>query len=263
MAALRHYFAEQAGRLGLVTEVEIDKSLQQHQRMEALGRMASEVAHDFGNLLTVILGYSELLEPELPDAGEAAVYLSEIRRAAQQASVLTCQLLSFGRHSRAVVAPVDLAVLVQGMGGLLRPLLGKSVELASVAGPDAGRVRADPKQLEQVVVNLVINARDALPFGGRIDLAVEAIDLSGPLAHAFGEVPPGAYVRLTVRDNGLGMDEQTLSQLFRPFFTTKAQGTGLGLAIVARVVRQSGGHVVVRSTLGRGTTFEIYLPRLI
>jgi signal transduction histidine kinase len=223
--------------------------------------LASEVAHDFGNLTTVMLGYSELLLAAADGDGPDRSYLAELHRAAERASALTAQLLGYSRPTAGAPAPLDLAALVRGLATLLGRVLGSRGRLTVTAAGGAP-VRADTRQVEQALVNLVLNARDALPVNGHVEVTVEPVRLAAPLTPALGAAPAGDYVRLSVRDDGCGMTAEMRAQLFRPFFTTKPHGTGLGLAIVARVARQCGAAVTVESEPGRGTTFALYFPRL-
>ncbi len=221
-------------------------------RLEAVGRLAGGVAHEFNNLLVVINGYSEMLldDPQLPPAARDA--LAEIRKAGERAASLTRQLLAFG--CRQLLAPVvlDLNALLAGLEELLRRLMGPGVAVAFLPDPGLGPVRADPSQLEQVVLNLCLNARDAMPQGGTLTLQTRSAGAEA-----------GRWVALDVRDTGPGMDEQTRARLFEPFFTTKelGRGTGLGLAVVHGIVTQSGGRVLVDSRPDQGTTFTVLLPR--
>jgi CheY-like chemotaxis protein len=233
--------------------------------MEAVGRLAGGVAHDFNNLLTVIASGTELLLQSLRDPAERE-YAEMIRQAGERGAGLTRQLLAFSR--RQVLRPevLDLNALLTDLQRLLRRLIGEDIEQVTDLSPEAGRVRADRTQLEQVVMNLAVNARDAMPQGGRLTLRTHNANVSDqttPLPRARGWVPPGDYTVLEVRDTGLGMTEEVKAHLFEPFFTTKEQGkgTGLGLATVYGVVRQTGGHIVVESEPGQGTAFRIYLPR--
>jgi PAS domain S-box-containing protein len=253
-----------AGALGMITDItdrrRLEEQFLQAQKMEAVGRLAGGVAHDFNNLLTVILSYGELLRPRLADPDDLGM-VEEITRAVGQASSLTRQLLAFGR--KGVIQPrvLDLGAAVAQTQKMLRRLIGEDVELAVArpAGPVA--VKADPGQLEQVLLNLAINARDAMPQGGRLTVEVQVVELDGAYAAAHLRVRPGAYALLAVSDTGVGMDAATRARAFEPFFTTKGEkGTGLGLATVYGVVEQSGGHVAVYSEPGRGTTFKVYLP---
>ena len=238
--------------------------LQQAQKREAMGRLAGGVAHDFNNLLTVIIGCLELADADIPDGSAARARLAEVRRAADRAARLTQQLLAFSRQQ--VLAPrvLDLNALVAGAATMIGRLVGDDVALSTVLRPLPGPVRADPGQLEQVLMNLAVNARDAMPGGGALAIETGAVPDAAELRHAAGGVPiePGPYVRVTVRDAGCGMDEATRARLFEPFFTTKevGRGTGLGMAIVYGIVKQSGGYVFVDSAPGAGTTVRVYLP---
>ena len=238
----------------------LEQRLQEAQKMEALGRLASGVAHDLNNLLTVIHGYGALLHDALPPAGEAHAFLAEVTAAGKRAAALTHQLLAFSR--RQVLQPrlLDVNAELSQLELLLRRTLGEDVHLAVELAPDLPRVRIDPAQLEQVVINLAVNARDAMPHGGELTLATGIASPPAGEAAKSGENP--RWVRLRVRDTGVGMSDEVLAHLFEPFFTTKARGkgTGLGLASVYGAVQQSGGDIEVTSTLGVGTTFEILLP---
>jgi two-component system, cell cycle sensor histidine kinase and response regulator CckA len=237
-----------------------EEQLRQSQKMEAIGRLAGGIAHDFNNLLTAILGYSEVLLHRLPAEGPLRREVEEIKKAGDRASSLTRQLLAFSRRQVLQPKVLDLNAIVASMENMLRRLIGEDIELVTVLGRRLGAVKADPGQLEQVIVNLVVNARDAMPEGGR--LTVETGRSEG-----HGETgilpPPGGWVVLSVTDTGVGMDEETRAHLFEPFYTTKGpgKGTGLGLSTVYGIVAQSGGHIAVESEPGRGTTFRIYLPR--
>jgi len=242
-----------------------EDQLRQSQKMEAVGRLAGGVAHDFNNLLTVIRGYSELLLGRLASTDPIRKDMEEVKKAADRASGLTRQLLAFSR--RQFVAPkiFEVNALVTNMDGMLRRLLGEDIiELCLELKPHVGSIRADPGQIEQVIMNLAVNARDAMPTGGRLTIETQTVTLA---RRGFSEAPglePGSYVMVSVRDTGLGMDEETQSHLFEPFFTTKAKGkgTGLGLSTVYGIVKQSGGSISVESHPGTGTTFNIYFPRV-
>jgi PAS domain S-box-containing protein len=236
----------------------LEEQLRQAQKMEAIGRLAGGVAHDFNNILSVITGYSEIVMRQVEPA--LARKVEQIFKASERAAGLTRQLLAFSR--RQVLAPkvLDLATVVGEMEKMLRRLIGEDVRLSVAAAQDLGTVRADPGQVEQVVMNLAVNARDAMPQGGTLELSLENVDL----AKSTRDVPAGRYVRLSVSDDGCGMETEVLAHMFEPFFTTKekGKGTGLGLATVYGIVQQSGGAIEVESRPGKGTTFRLYLPRI-
>jgi signal transduction histidine kinase len=250
------------GRAPPRTGEEWQRRLGDFQKMESLGRAALGVAHEFNNLLGVIAGHTELLcdNPGLDASTRDG--LGEIRRAVYRAGELAQQLLRFGRRKPRPAAPVDLGAVVGGVRQMLRCLVGSATPLAVAPGAEPCPVRLDPGEVEQVVLNLVINARDATAAGGRILVTTEPVRLAGERRHAHGVVPAGAYARLAVSDSGCGMDAATVARLFEPFFTTKeaGRGTGLGLSIVAELLEQSGGHVTVWSEPGCGSRFEVYWP---
>ncbi len=252
--------------LGVAEEIterkQLEQQLRQAQKMEAIGRLAGGVAHDFNNLLTVISGYAQMLAESLPEGDELEPAVAEILRATQSASELTHRLLSFSRKQRPSLRLVDLNELVSGAQKMLRRVIGEDVELLAAPAPGPLRVQADPVQIEQVLMNLVINARDAMPGGGRIVIETASVVFDEQYVQAHLGTAPGRHVMLAVSDTGHGMDAETMRQAFDPFFTTKEKGTGLGLSTVYGIVRQHGGHVWVYSEPGVGTTFKIYLPEV-
>jgi two-component system, cell cycle sensor histidine kinase and response regulator CckA len=255
-AAVAKALAEAAVRR---ERLQLQQDLARAQKLEAIGRLAGGVAHDFNNVLTAILGSAELLMMDTPPGEHAREEVEIIRDAAARAQDLIRQLLAFS--SRQVLQPVvlDLNDLITDLGRMLRRLIGEDLTLDTDLARDLCAVRADPGQVEQVLVNLAVNARDAMPDGGRLAIRTENVDVTDG-----GDVPAGPYVRIEVTDTGTGMDAPTLARVFEPFFTTKerGKGTGLGLASVYGIVRQSGGHIAVTSTPGVGTSFRIHLPRV-
>ena len=242
----------------------LEDEFRQAQKMEAVGRLAGGIAHDFNNLLMVIGGYTEVMLTEIEQGHPLEVKARAIQQASDRATMLTRQLLAFSRKQLLELKVVDLNAVVEDMERLLQPLIGVDVELKTKLASDAGHMRADAGQLEQVLMNLVVNSKDAMPNGGRI--LIETANVTRDNAHDSEQtfIKPGEYVMLSVTDNGLGMDKETQSRIFEPFFTTKekGKGTGLGLSTVYGIVKQSGGYVVVQSEVGQGTTFHIYLPRV-
>ncbi len=241
---------------------ELEESLHRAQRMESIGRLAGGVAHDFNNLLTAILGYTELCDRHVPDAGPVRGHLEEIRGAATRGGQLTSQLLAFSR--RQVLSPkvLDLNAVVREMERLLRRVIGEDVDFRVELGPQLGHIRADGAQLEQVLLNLVVNARDAMPSGGTMHIRTQNVVLEDPRACRRLHLDPGTYVVLEAQDDGIGMEAEVCERVFEPFFTTKPQGkgTGLGLSTVYGIVEQSGGRIDLRTEPGHGSTFTIYLP---
>jgi signal transduction histidine kinase/ActR/RegA family two-component response regulator len=238
------------------------ESLLRSARLEAVGQLAGGVAHDFNNLVMIINGYSDLLlDTATP---EARGHIEEIKNAGERASSLTRQLLAFSRKQVLEPKVLDPNQTVRNMVKMLRILIGEDIELVTKLSDEVGRIQADPGQLEQVVMNLAVNARDAMPEGGKLFVETKPCDLDEQYAASHSEVTPGSFVRIAVTDTGCGMSEQTLAHIFEPFFTTKTagKGTGLGLATVYGIVKQSGGHISVYSEMGRGTTFKVYLPAL-
>jgi signal transduction histidine kinase/CheY-like chemotaxis protein len=240
----------------------LEAQLRQAQKMEAVGRLAGGVAHDFNNLLTVITGRSQLLLLKLPPDSPLHRDVELIEETAHRASALTRQLLAFSRKQIVQPRVVDLNEVVRGMEAMLGRLIAEDIRLTTGLDPKAGCVRADPAQLEQMIVNLIVNARDAMPLGGQITLQTSRVHLDEASARRQVGVRPGAYVRLVVRDTGIGMDAVTKAHIFEPFFTTKGpgKGTGLGLATVYGIVAQSGGVIGVESEPGQGAAFTIDLP---
>jgi signal transduction histidine kinase/ActR/RegA family two-component response regulator len=257
-AANRELNREIAGR------EQAEEALRHAQKMEAVGRLAGGVAHDFNNLLMVIRGQAALSQNNVGLGSPLRRELSEIVKAADRASSLTRKLLAFGRKQVLQPRVLDLNALVFQVAEMLPPVLGEDIKLSAVLEPEVGRVRADSAQLEQVIMNLVFNARDAMPHGGELMIQTANCDLDAAWCRSHPGMQAGPHVLLEVRDTGQGMDEETQSHLFEPFFTTKdkTKGTGLGLATVYGTVNQSGGCVTVSSKLGLGTTFQIYLPRV-
>ena len=248
-----------------VTErVALEERLRQSQKMEAVGRLAGGVAHDFNNLLTVIIGYSQILTDGLPGASRLRDATTQIRSAADRAAGITRQLLAFSRKQVLSPRVIDLNDVMLNLDTMLRRLIGEDVEVLTVPGRDLGAVRADPGQIEQVIMNLALNARDAMPNGGKLTLETENMELDASYASEHEPLQPGRYVMLAVSDTGTGMSPDTQAHIFEPFFTTKevGKGTGLGLSMVYGIVKQSGGYIWVYSEPGRGTSFKIYLPRV-
>jgi len=240
----------------------LEEGLRQSQKVEAVARLAGGIAHDFNNILAIITGQSEMLRRELGPSDPRAQRAERIRKAAERATVVTRQLLAFSRRQVLKPRVLDLAAVVRNVAPVLRRLVGEEIEIVTVDDRPSSRVKADPGQIEQVLMSLVVNARDAMPRGGTITLETADVDLDGRWAAGHPGVRPGPHVMLAIGDTGTGMDAEVLRHVFEPFFTTKQQGrrTGLGLAMVYGVVKQSEGYIAVKSEPGVGTRFEIYLP---
>jgi two-component system cell cycle sensor histidine kinase/response regulator CckA len=250
--------------LDITDRKQLEEQLRQAQKMEAVGRLAGGIAHDFNNLLMVIQGYSDLLVERLPGGDPLRRNAEQIQMASQRASSLTRQLLAFSRKQMLAPKILNVQSVVAEMEKILRRLIGEDIQLETSSAPDLGLVKADRSQIEQVILNLAVNARDAMPQGGRLTIETANVELDSSYSHPPAVLSPGRYVMLAVTDNGCGMDAETQAHVFEPFFTTKekGKGTGLGLATVYGVVKQSGGYVWVYSEPGRGTSFKIYLPRI-
>jgi PAS domain S-box-containing protein len=254
--------------IGIVTDMTerkgVEAQLFQSQKMETVGRLAGGIAHEFNSILTAIIGRSELLFSDLPPGSPLVEHATEISKAATRVAALTRQLLAYGRRQFLRTETLDLNQIVARMDGMLRNLMGAAVEVRIV--PDAGlrRVKADVGQIEQVIINLAINARDAMPGGGKLTLETANVSIEQGCAGHLPELKPGDYAMLTITDTGAGMTEEVKARAFEPFFTTKdiGRGPGLGLSTCYGILKQSGGHICVLSEPGRGATFKIYLPQV-
>jgi len=234
------------------------------QKMEAVGRLSGGIAHDFNNLLGVILGYIQVMKRNLVPGQSSYEYAGEIEKASQRAVSLTRQLLAFSRQQVLEPAILNLNTLVSDMEKMLPRLIGEDIQLNLILDPAIGQVKADPGQIEQVVMNLAVNARDAMPDGGKLTIQTANAELDAAFVHEHPGSISGQYIMLAVKDTGIGMDPETQAQIFEPFYTTKERdkGTGLGLATVYGVVKQSSGYITVESDMGKGALFKIYLPRI-
>jgi PAS domain S-box-containing protein len=241
----------------------LEKQMRQTQKMEAIGQLTGGIAHDFNNLLGVIIGYSEILEYRLPAGDPLRKECLQIRKAGQSAASLTRQLLAFSRQQVLEPKVLDLNSIVHNVEKMLRRLIGEHIELRAILDSSLGFVKADQSQIEQVILNLAVNARDAMPNGGKLLIETANVFVDEDYARRHPPQQPGSYIRLSVSDTGIGMDAETQARIFEPFFTTKeiGKGTGLGLSTVYGIVRQSGGHVWVESEPGKGAKFEVYLPQ--
>jgi len=256
--------AEEALRVSEESGKALEERFRQSQKMEAVGQLAAGVAHDFNNFLTIILGYSDLILADLLPDDSCREPITQIRKAGERAAALTRQLLAFGRKQMMAPIVLDLNLHLAELDTMLKRLLGADIELVTNLQSNLGRVKIDPGQVEQLVMNLVVNARDAMPTGGRIVIQTTNVVLSELQIQQSGELLPGAYSQISVTDTGCGMDQATMSRIFEPFFTTKeiGKGTGLGLATVFGIVKQSGGVIEVESTPGMGSTFRAYFPQV-
>ena len=251
-------------RRQMVEYSKLEQQLQQAQKLESLGRLAGGVAHDFNNLLTVINVYGDLLLTDLKQSDPLRTYAAEIRKAGERGAALTRQLLTFSRRQVVDPKPANLNTLVAESENMLRRVMGEDIEILTIRGEELGTVMADAGQIHQVLMNLAVNARDAMPAGGKLTIETRNVEVAAGSVGEHPDVPVGAYVLLTVTDDGIGMDRAVLERIFEPFFTTKDQGrgTGLGLSTVYGIVKQGGGFISAHSEPGCGTTFRIYLPRV-
>jgi signal transduction histidine kinase/CheY-like chemotaxis protein len=243
---------------------ELEKQLIQSQRLEAIGRLSGGIAHDFNNLMTAVVGYSDLLTMKLVHDSDICKDIEQIKKAGQSAASLSRQLLAFSRKQILQPRVVDLNHIVDDIDKVLQRVIGEDISLITVLEPQLGYISVDPGQMEQVIMNIAVNARDAMPNGGKLTIETGNVYQDERYAQKYLGFQPGSYVMLAMTDTGTGMDEETKSHIFEPFFTTKEEGkgTGLGMSTVYGIVRQSNGHIFVYTEPGRGTTFKIYLPRI-
>ena len=253
-----------SGIRDITERVALEERLRQSQKMEAVGRLAGGIAHDFNNLLTVILGYTQILADSIKPGSREADSNTQIRSAAERAAGITRQLLAFSRKQVLSPRVINLNDVAMSLDSLLRRLIGEDIEVMTVPANDLGSVKADPGQIEQVIMNLALNSRDAMPQGGKLTLETSNVVLDETYASVHQPVAPGRYVMLAVSDTGVGMSQETMTRIFEPFYTTKevGKGTGLGLSMVYGIVKQTGGYIWVYSEPNQGTTFKIYLPRV-
>ncbi len=253
-----------SARRDVTERLQVESQLRQAQKMESVGRLAGGVAHDFNNLLTIINGYAQMVMEQTAEKSPQHAQLQEILKAGGRAASLTRQLLAFSRKQVIEPRVLDMNDVLTNLEKMLRPLIGEDIELRVIPAPQPGQIKADPAQVEQVILNLAVNARDAMPRGGKLVIETTNAELDEGYARTHAEATPGIYVMLAVSDTGCGVTPENLSHIFEPFFTTKeiAKGTGLGLATVYGIVKQSGGHISVYSEVGRGSTFKVYWPRL-
>ena len=255
---------EMLGRVGKLISArkQAEDQLRQAQKLDAIGHLAGGIAHDFNNLLTAILGYNQLLADEVRDRPVALEFADEVRLASEKAAALTFQLLAFSRRQVMQLQLLDLSHSVSNMDKMLRRIIGEDIELQVHTVPGLHQVKADTSQVDQLILNLAVNARDAMPDGGRLIIKTANVELTGEYSGGYIGIKPGEYVMLAVSDSGRGMDDATKSRIFEPFFTTKepGKGTGMGLSIVYGIVKQNGGEIFVHSEVGLGSVFKIYLP---
>lgn len=254
--------SRRAADADVVARRDLEEQLRQSQKMEAVGRLAAGVAHDFNNLLLLVSGHAEVLMAEVPPDSRLYRAAEAVQKATDRATLLTQQLLAFSKKQVLKPRVIDMNNLIGGMAPLLQTLLHDDIELLIERCRSIRLVRADPTQLERVVLNLAANARDAMPKGGMLRLSIDGVSLERAHGRRAGDLKPGRYVRVIVQDTGAGMDADTQNRLFEPFFSTKPRGTGLGLASVYGIVSQSGGHISVASEIGQGSTFTVLLPQV-
>lgn len=252
--------------VGVISDITLRKQLEEQlhhsQKMEAIGQLAGGIAHDFNNLLTVIEGYTDLLHNVMPQEGKGLTYVTQIEKATDRAVSLTRQLLTFSRRQLLQPKVLDINQTIKDLSVMLQRLIGEHIELITELDQQIGHIKADPHQIEQVIMNLIVNARDAMPDGGKLIIETKQIYLDSSYSRLHPDVKAGDYVQLAISDTGIGMSPEIRERIFEPFFTTKekGKGTGLGLATVYGIVRQSNGYIYVYSELGKGTTFKIYFP---
>ena len=242
---------------------QLEQQLAQAQKLEAVGQLAGGIAHDFNNILQSVLSYSQLAQKNVPESDRVHGYLQEIERAGERAAHLTQQLMTFSRHQISEPRVLSLNLVILEGGRMLRRLISEDIELVTLPDPSEPSITADSGQIEQIVVNMAVNARDAMPGGGRLIIETQAVTLDEAYARVHAEASPGEYVMLRFTDTGVGMTDDVKARIFEPFFTTKevGKGTGLGLSTCYGIVTQSDGHITVDSVPDEGTTFRILLPR--
>jgi two-component system, cell cycle sensor histidine kinase and response regulator CckA len=267
-SALFNKQGEVCGAMAIILDIteqrKLEEQLRQSQKIEAVGRLAGGVAHDFNNLLTAIIGYSDLALHYLDNKEQLKKKLEEVKRSANRATSMTRQLLAYSRKQMIQPKVLNLNSVLNDMQKMVRQLIGEDIDIVFSLNNDLGSIRADIGQMEQMILNLLVNSRDAMPQGGTVTVKTQNVYLDEEHARQYIDITPGNYIMLSVADSGAGMDEETQKHIFEPFFTTKptGMGTGLGLSTVYGVVKQSGGHVTVWSKIGQGTDFTIYLPQI-